>query len=121
MRWKKIKNFKLQMLFLRRLITAFLASNLLAQFFRQIVVQILGMASPKVCGNLAIRSLLHTSALIEPAHKCGLRKRFRSTLYYIIVMASAECHSEAAAAAAAAAYIRRGGEGLPQLLSNEVI
>jgi hypothetical protein len=34
--------------------------NLLAQFFRQIVVQslqMLGMASPKVCGNIAIDSL----------------------------------------------------------------
>jgi hypothetical protein len=43
--------FKLQMSFLRRPLTAFLASNLLAQFSRPIVVQILGMASPKVCGN----------------------------------------------------------------------
>jgi hypothetical protein len=36
-------------------------SNLLAQFSRQIVVQIIvqiiGIASPKVCGNLAIRPL----------------------------------------------------------------
>jgi hypothetical protein len=31
---------------------------LLAQFSRQIVVQIIGMASPKVCGNLAIRPLV---------------------------------------------------------------
>jgi hypothetical protein len=38
-------------------INCFLASNLLAQFSRQIVVQILGMASPKVCGNLAISPL----------------------------------------------------------------
>jgi hypothetical protein len=37
--------------------TALLASNLLAQYSRQIVVQILGMASQKVCGNLAIRLL----------------------------------------------------------------
>jgi hypothetical protein len=28
-----------------------------AHFSRQIVVQILGMASPKVCGNLGIRPL----------------------------------------------------------------
>jgi hypothetical protein len=35
---------KLQLWFLRRPLTAFLASNLLAQFSRQIVVQILGMA-----------------------------------------------------------------------------
>jgi hypothetical protein len=48
MQCKKIKN-KFQTL------NAFLASNLLAQFSRQIVVQILGMESPKVCGNLAIR------------------------------------------------------------------
>jgi hypothetical protein len=38
-------------------INCFLASNLLAQLSRQIVIQILGMASPKVCGNLAIRPL----------------------------------------------------------------
>jgi hypothetical protein len=37
--------------------TAFLASNLIAQFSRQIVVQILDLESPKVCGNLAVRSL----------------------------------------------------------------
>jgi hypothetical protein len=35
--------------------TALLASNLLAQFSRQIVIQILGLESLKVCGNLAIR------------------------------------------------------------------
>jgi hypothetical protein len=34
--------------------TALLASNLLAQFSRQIVLQILGLESPKVCGNLAV-------------------------------------------------------------------
>jgi hypothetical protein len=34
--------------------TALLASNLLAQFSRQIVIQILGLESPKVCGNLAL-------------------------------------------------------------------
>jgi hypothetical protein len=39
-----------------RPLTAFLASNLLAQFSRQIVAQILGMVSPTVCGNLAIGS-----------------------------------------------------------------
>jgi hypothetical protein len=33
--------------------TALLASNLLAQFSRQIVIQILGLESPNVCGNLA--------------------------------------------------------------------
>jgi hypothetical protein len=37
--------------------TALLASNLLAQFSRQIVIQILGLESPKVCGNLAVRPL----------------------------------------------------------------
>jgi hypothetical protein len=37
--------------------TALLASNLLAQFSRQIVIQILGLESPKVCGNLAARPL----------------------------------------------------------------
>jgi hypothetical protein len=37
--------------------TALLALNLLAQFSRQIVIQILGLVSPKVCGNLAVRSL----------------------------------------------------------------
>jgi hypothetical protein len=35
----------------------FLASNLIAQFSRQIVVQILGLESLKGCGNLAVRSL----------------------------------------------------------------
>jgi hypothetical protein len=35
----------------------FLASNFLAQFSRQIVIQILSMKSQKVCGNLAIRPL----------------------------------------------------------------
>jgi hypothetical protein len=40
-----------------RPLTVFLASKLLAQFSRQIVVQILGMASPNVCGNLEIRPL----------------------------------------------------------------
>jgi hypothetical protein len=38
-------------------INCFLASNLLAQFSRQIIVQIIGMVSQKVCGNLAIRPL----------------------------------------------------------------
>jgi hypothetical protein len=37
--------------------TALLASNLLAQFSRQVVIQILGLESPKVCGNLALRPL----------------------------------------------------------------
>jgi hypothetical protein len=35
--------------------TALLASNLLAPFSRQILIQILGLESPKVCGNLAVR------------------------------------------------------------------
>jgi hypothetical protein len=39
-------------------INCFLASNLLEQFVRQLVVQILGMALSKVCGNLVIRPLL---------------------------------------------------------------
>jgi hypothetical protein len=59
---------KLQMWFLRRPLTAFLASNLLAQFSRQIVVQIIGMASPKVCGNLALlpfRGICSTMNLLE--------------------------------------------------------
>jgi hypothetical protein len=34
--------------------TALLASNLLAQFSRQIFIQILGLELPKVCGNLAV-------------------------------------------------------------------
>jgi hypothetical protein len=34
-----------------------LASNLQAQFSRQIVIQIIGLESPKVCGNLAVRPL----------------------------------------------------------------
>jgi hypothetical protein len=38
-------------------VTAFLASNLLAQFSRQIFVQILGLESKKVCGNLTVRSI----------------------------------------------------------------
>jgi hypothetical protein len=37
--------------------TALLASNLLAQFSRQIVIQILGLELKKVCGNLAVRPL----------------------------------------------------------------
>jgi hypothetical protein len=37
--------------------TALLASNLLAQFSRQIVFQIIGLESPKVCGYLAVRPL----------------------------------------------------------------
>jgi hypothetical protein len=37
--------------------TALLASNLLGQFSGQIVIQILGLESTKVCGNLAIRPL----------------------------------------------------------------
>jgi hypothetical protein len=37
--------------------TALLASNLLAQFSRQIVIQIIGLEAPKVCGNLAVRPL----------------------------------------------------------------
>jgi hypothetical protein len=48
---KKIKTFKR----LNVNFTAFLASNLLAQFSRQIVIQILGLESKKVCGNLAVR------------------------------------------------------------------
>jgi hypothetical protein len=39
--------------------TALLASNLLAQFSRQKIIQILGLESPKVCGNLAVRPLYH--------------------------------------------------------------
>jgi hypothetical protein len=35
--------------------TALLASNLLAQFSRQIVIQILGLESQKICGTLAFR------------------------------------------------------------------
>jgi hypothetical protein len=34
--------------------TALFASNLLAQFSRQIVIQIHGLETPKVCGNLAL-------------------------------------------------------------------
>jgi hypothetical protein len=37
--------------------TALCASNLLAQFSRQIVIQIICLESPKVCGNLAVRPL----------------------------------------------------------------
>jgi hypothetical protein len=37
--------------------TALLASNLLAQFSRQIVIQIISLEPPKVCGNLAVRPL----------------------------------------------------------------
>jgi hypothetical protein len=43
--------------------TAFLASNLIAQFSRQIVVQILGLESPKVCGNLAV--YVHSTQCIK--------------------------------------------------------
>jgi hypothetical protein len=38
--------------------TALLASNLLAQFSRQIVIQILGLESPKVCGKARSMSTL---------------------------------------------------------------
>jgi hypothetical protein len=48
---KKKKNY------LKSEFYCFLASNLIAQFSRQIVVQILGLELPKVCGNLAVRSL----------------------------------------------------------------
>jgi hypothetical protein len=34
--------------------TALLASNLLAQFSRQIVIQILGLESPTVCGGISL-------------------------------------------------------------------
>jgi hypothetical protein len=45
---------------------AFLASNLLAQFSRQSVIQILGLESPKVCGNLAVRgSFIDVGTLIK--------------------------------------------------------
>jgi hypothetical protein len=81
MPWKKIKiNFKLQMSFLRRPLTAFLASNLLAQFSRQIVVQILGMASPKVCGNLALlpfRGICSTMKLLGIFHVSNIRETLR--------------------------------------------
>jgi hypothetical protein len=53
MQWKNSKvglNFKSEFY-------CFLASNLLAQFSRQIVIQILGLESKRVCGNLAVRSL----------------------------------------------------------------
>jgi hypothetical protein len=38
--------------------TALISSNLLAQFSRQIVIQNLGLKSPKVCGNLAVHNLV---------------------------------------------------------------
>jgi hypothetical protein len=41
--------------------TTLLASNLLAQFSRQMFIQILDLESPKVCGNLAVRPLKKTS------------------------------------------------------------
>jgi hypothetical protein len=57
--------------------TAFLASNLLAQFSRQIVIQILGMASPKVCGNLALlllADLLRRFPLTTTRLRCIVKK-----------------------------------------------
>jgi hypothetical protein len=50
--------------------TALLASNLLAQFSRQIVIQILGLESPKLCGNLAERPLLPTYANTDTNYTC---------------------------------------------------
>jgi hypothetical protein len=38
---------------------------MIAQFSRQSVVQILGLESPKVCGNLAVRSLKRSTATLE--------------------------------------------------------
>jgi hypothetical protein len=45
--------------------TALLASNLLAQFSRQIVIQILGLELPKVCGNLAVYVHFRNSSACE--------------------------------------------------------
>jgi hypothetical protein len=51
--------------------TALLASNLLAQFSRQIVIQIISLESPKVCGNLALlpfRGICSTMNLLGIFH-----------------------------------------------------
>jgi hypothetical protein len=47
--------------------TVLLASNLLAQFSRQNVIQILGLESPKVCGNLASRNTSTLALATESA------------------------------------------------------
>jgi hypothetical protein len=72
MGWKKSKQTS-NMIF-ETTINCFLASNLLAQFSRQIVIQILGMASPKVCGNLAIRPLYQFAV-------CGKFQHYLSILF----------------------------------------
>jgi hypothetical protein len=62
-------------------LTAFLASNLVAKFSRQqIFVQILGMASPKVCGNLALlrfRWICSTMKLLGIFHASNIRETLR--------------------------------------------
>jgi hypothetical protein len=56
--------------------TALLASNLLAQFSRQIFIQIFGLESPKVCENLAVASYGKSQMFIDGhlEHKCSFPK-----------------------------------------------
>jgi hypothetical protein len=63
--------------------TAFLASNLIAQFSRQIVVQILDLESPKVCWNLAVCTLENSAAWVElrgKSHKMS-KKKLKNTFF----------------------------------------
>jgi hypothetical protein len=65
-------------------LTAFLAPNLLVQFSRQIVVQILGMASPKVCGNLALlpfREICSTMKLLGIFRVSNIRENLRMHMW----------------------------------------
>jgi hypothetical protein len=58
----------------------FLASNLIAQFSRQIVVHILGLESPKVCGNLALlpfMGICSTMKLLGIFHVSNIRETLR--------------------------------------------
>jgi hypothetical protein len=64
--------------------TAFLASNLLAQFSRQIVIQIFSSESKKVCGNLAVCSLLDFSVFILVKFFFLLRSFKAPTIWYIL-------------------------------------
>jgi hypothetical protein len=60
--------------------TALLAPNLLAQFSLQIDIQILGLESPKVCGNHALllfREICSTMNLLGIFHASNIRETLR--------------------------------------------
>jgi hypothetical protein len=61
--------------------TALLASNLLAQFSRQIVIQILGLESSKVCGNLAVSKSEHAGRSILVLQKLQCWHQCSSSMY----------------------------------------